>query len=285
MSGNSTGSNNTAIGMNSLQANTTANDNVAVGASAMLSNASGTNNTGLGVFALAGNLTGNNNTACGSNALWGNLTGNSNIALGYQAGRFRTSGDNNIDIGHQGIPVETGTIRIGAVGTHTRIFVAAVRGTTTDSNDAIPVLVDASGQLGTISSSRRFKDDIADMGEASSVLMKMRPVTFHYKADPGPAGRRLQYGLIAEEVADIAPGLVARSADGQIETVLYQFLPPMLLNEYQKQQRTIQAQMERIADLERSRRDQAAEIASLKRQAALVAEVLRSLTHVEVPTR
>jgi len=77
--------------------------------------------------------------------------------------------------------------------------------------------------------------------------MTLRPVTFHYKSDQNPSGRTLQYGLIAEEVAEVYPGLVARSADGQIETVLYQFLPPMLLNEYQKQQRTIEAQAADLA--------------------------------------
>ena len=102
---------------------------------------------------------------------------------------------------------------------------------TTGSADAVAVVIDSNGQLGTVSSSRRFKDDIADMDAASSALMKLRPVTFHYKTDQNPAGRTLQYGLIAEEVAEVYPGLVAHSADGQIETVMYQFLPPMLLNE------------------------------------------------------
>jgi len=92
-----------------------------------------------------------------------------------------------------------------------------------------------------MASSRRFKDDIADMGQASSVLMQLRPVTFYYKADRNPEGHTLQYGLVAEEVEKAAPGLVARSASGEIETVYYQFLPPMLFNEYQKQQRTIEA--------------------------------------------
>lgn len=72
--------------------------------------------------------------------------------------------------------------------------------------------------------------------------MKPRPVTFHYKSDQTPRGRTLQYGLIAEEVAQVAPGLVARSATGETETVYYQHLAPMLLNEVQKQQRTIEAQ-------------------------------------------
>ncbi|MBL0121924.1 MAG: tail fiber domain-containing protein [Betaproteobacteria bacterium] len=85
------------------------------------------------------------------------------------------------------------------------------------------------------------------MDDASSALMKLRPVTFHYKSDQNPAGRVLQYGLIAEEVNEVYPGLVAHSAEGQIETVMYQHLPPMLLNEFQKQQRTIAAQAGELA--------------------------------------
>jgi len=131
--------------------------------------------------------------------------------------------------------------------------------------DAIPVVIDSNGQLGTVSSSRRFKDDIADMNGASEALMKLRPVMFHYKNERNRTARSLQYGLIAEEVAEVYPGLVAHSANGKIETVMYQFLPPMLLNEFQKQQRTIQAQAAeigrqatRIVELERDRLAQSA---------------------------
>ena len=96
-----------------------------------------------------------------------------------------------------------------------------------------------------------IKDSIADMHEASSALMKLRPVTFNYKSDQDPAGRELQYGLIAEEVNETYPGLVIHGLDGQIETVKYHFLPPMLLNEFQKQQRTLQTQAARLEILER----------------------------------
>ena len=116
------------------------------------------------------------------------------------------------------------------------------------SASGIPVLIDSNGQLGTVSSSGRVKQEISDMADASNVLAQLRPVTFRYKAhDGGP----LQFGLIAEEVAAVAPELVARKADGSIETVYYQHLPPMLLNEWQKQQRTIDAQAARIDSLER----------------------------------
>jgi hypothetical protein len=111
--------------------------------------------------------------------------------------------------------------------------------------------VNSSGQLGFAASSRRFKEDIHDMADASDGLMQLRPVTFRYKKlyDDGST-KPTQYGLIAEEVAEIYPDLVARSADGQVESVRYQLLDPMLLNELQKQHATIAAQKEQIRSLE-----------------------------------
>ena len=139
------------------------------------------------------------------------------------------------------------------------------------------MLIDSNGQLGTVSSSRRVKDDIADMDAASSALMTLRPVTFHYKSDQNPSGRTLQYGLIAEEVAEVYPGLVARSADGQIETVLYQFLPPMLLNEVQKQQRTIEALRAQVEAGDAQRRTRDEQIRQLTEQLAALADRLARL--------
>lgn len=154
----------------------------------------------------------------------------------------------------------------------------------TTATAAIPVLVGTDGQLGTASSSRRVKDDIADMGAASEVLMQLRPVTFHYKSDQNPKGRSLQYGLVAEEVEKVAPGLVARTANGEIETVFYQHLAPMLLNEVQKQQRLIETQTAllakqtaRVAELEQERRMQTARIETLEKQAARMTVVLGRL--------
>lgn len=119
-------------------------------------------------------------------------------------------------------------------------FAAAVRGITSGNNDAVPVLIDSSGQLGTVSSSQRFKEDIADMGDASGGLMRLRPVTFRYTKPFADGSKPIEYGLIAEEVAEVSPDLVAHSADGQIETVKYQVLDSMLLNEVQRQQAEIQ---------------------------------------------
>jgi hypothetical protein len=132
----------------------------------------------------------------------------------------------------------------------TSFFAAGIRGVTTGNNDAIPVVIDSNGQLGTVSSSRRFKEDIHDMDTVSSGLMRLRPVTFRYQKPFADGSKPIQYGLIAEEVADVYPDLVAHSADGQIETVKYQVLDSMLLNELQKEHKQVQEQAETIRVLE-----------------------------------
>jgi hypothetical protein len=248
---NSSGDLNVAVGAGALGSNLDGFGNAAVGTIALALNAGGNDNVAIGYNALYKNFSGSGNTAIGGSALWQHVTGQNNIAIGKLAGVSLTAGDNNIVIGNSGTVGDSGTIRIGNGTDHLRAYIAGVRGVTTGSANAIPVLIDSSGQLGTVSSSRRYKDDVVDMDAASSSLMQLRPVTFHYKSDRDPAGRTLQYGLIAEEVAEVNPGLVARSADGQIETVMYQFLPPMLLNEFQKQQRTIAAQARELAELRR----------------------------------
>jgi len=265
------GSANTLLGAGNLTM--TGSDNTASGRFAFVSNTTGGANTVSGYSALPSNTTGNYNNAYGMQSLQNNSSGSYNIALGTFAGYNLTTGSDNIDIGNMGGTGESGVIRIGTAGTHTAAFIAGIRGVTTVDANAVAVVIDSAGQLGTVSSSRRVKDDIADMGEASRALMKLRPVSFHYKADKNPKGRTLQYGLVAEEVAQVVPGLVARSADGKIETVYYQFLAPMLLNEYQKQQRTIEAQTTRIAQLEK----QGVEVAGLKQQLTRMAVLLGRL--------
>jgi hypothetical protein len=240
--------NNTAVGFQALYSNQpgplnspTGKNNTGVGTEALYSNAAGASNTALGQQALWGNQTGNLNTALGRGA-GRTITGSNNIAIGADAGSGHEAGNSNIHIGHTGYYYESNVMRLGDSGYQAKTYIAGIRGVTTSAANAIPVLIDANGQLGTASSSRRFKDDIADMDDASSALMKLRPVTFRYKDDPSPGGPALQYGLIAEEVAEVLPELIARSADGRVETVMYQFLTPMLLNEFQKQQRTVAAQ-------------------------------------------
>jgi hypothetical protein len=274
---NTTGYNNTASGAGTLASNSDGFLNTASGSNALINNTSGNYNTAIGIDTLFNNTIGITNTAIGARALYSVTNGLDNIGLGFSAG-LNITGDHNIAIGNLGFAAESNTIRIGNVN-HTRVFFSGIRGIMT-AGAAVPVLIDGSGQLGTTSSSRRFKDDIADMDASSSALMRLRPVTFHYKSDRNAEGRTLQYGLIAEEVAEVYPGLVARSADGQVETVMYQYLPAMLLNEYQKQDRRIAAQATHIAELERDRLAQTAEIAGLKASVAEIAELKQHLAHL-----
>ena len=120
------------------------------------------------------------------------------------------------------------------------------------------MFVNSNGQLGTQPSSLRFKEQVRDMGDSTSALMRLRPVTFRYKPEYDPGERTLQYGLIAEEVARIYPELVAYDSEGQPYSVRYQYLSTMLLNEVQKQYHraeaqaaTIRSQEQKISDLER----------------------------------
>lgn len=102
------------------------------------------------------------------------------------------------------------------------------------------LLIDSTGLLGTTVSSERFKDDIEDMGDESSPLMDLRPVTFSYKKDPHAT---MQYGLIAEEVYEIMPDIVNLDDEGLPFSVRYHDLPALLLNELQKLE-------QRVHDLE-----------------------------------
>ena len=287
LANNTTGSFNTAGGAYALSPNTGGSYNTANGYIALFHNLTGSFNTASGSFALGSNKDGSYNTAIGNEALDSNR-GSNNIAIGSYAGAYQTTGSSNIYVGNEAVDGESNTIRIGSGvslpgGPHTRFFVAGVSGVSVSGPQ---VLISDTGQLGVTVSSHRFKDDIADMNTASNALMKLRPVTFHYKAERNLSERTLQYGLIAEEVAEVYPELVARSRDGQIETVLYQYLPPMLLNEYQKQQRTIEAQANETQKQQRTIEAQAnetqkqqrtleAQAAEMNRQTMRVAELER----------
>jgi hypothetical protein len=269
---NTSGNNNTGVGTQALGFNTTGGNNTAVGVAALGASTDGFDNTAVGLQALGETTDGIFNTAIGYQALDFNTTGNLNIAIGSGAGtRVSGSNSNNIHIGSVGASGDSNTIRLGGgtsgvsdAAIQTSFFAAGIRGFTTGQNNAVPVLIDSNGQLGTVSSSRRFKEDIQDMGETSSGLMRLRPVTFRYKKPFDDGSKPIQYGLIAEEVAEVYPDLVARSADGQIETVKYQVLPSMLLNEVQRQQSEIQGQADQIRALEQQNRSLQERLAKLE---------------------
>lgn len=226
---NTTASFNSALGMNALYSNKTGIYNTAVGANALLRNAT-SYNTAVGLNALYSDTTGAFNTGQGALALFRNTTGSSNIALGYGAGQNLTTGSSNIEIGNAGVAAETRTTRIGS--TQIRAFVAGVRGAVVGGG--VAVYVSASGQLGTNPSSRRFKQDIANMDQQSEAVLALRPVSFRYKEEFDPT-KTAQFGLIAEEVAEIDPDLVARDDKGEIYSVRYEAVNAMLLNEFLKE--------------------------------------------------
>jgi hypothetical protein len=234
---NTTGIQNTATGSFALLFSTTGNDNTADGYAAMLFNTIGNRNAATGYFALYNNTTGNNNTATGYNALLNNTTGNENIALGSFAGSNLTTGNNNIDIGNPAVADESNTIRIGTVGTHTATYIAGVMGKITPRG--APVFINANGQLGTVQSSARFKNQIKPMDKLSEAILLLQPVTFHYKKEFDPEGVQ-QFGLVAEQVEKVNPDLVARDANGQAYTVRYEAVNAMLLNEFLKEHRKVE---------------------------------------------
>jgi len=245
LSTNTTGWGNTASGWGSLYYNTTGSTNTASGAFTLYTNVTGSDNTAAGNSSLNANTTGSQNTAIGHQSLHTNTTGSNNIALGALAGYNLTTGSYNIDIGNPGVAFEGNTIRIGD-SYQTRTFITGIRGVTTGSADAIPVLIDSAGQLGTVSSSLRFKEAVRDMGDFSNRLLELRPVTFRYIGQP----ERIHFGLIAEEVAEVLPELVVCDATGHVETVAYHEMPAMLLNELKKQQAEIEALKAGLAERE-----------------------------------
>ena len=244
---NTTGGANTADGSGALGSNTTGVGNTATGGGALSSNTTGGNNTAIGQGALESNTSGNYNTANGEAALLLNTTGSNNIAVGHY-GAVNVSGGNgnNIHIGSQGASTDSGVIKIGTPGTQTSAYIAGIYGGAPNTPNLL-VCVDANGTLGTTGctntpSSQRFKEQIADMGDSSSKLLQLRPVTFLYKPEYDDGSHSLQYGLIAEEVAKLYPEMVGYDKDGQPNSVKYQSLLPMLLNEVQKQNEQLQNQ-------------------------------------------
>jgi Chaperone of endosialidase len=249
-------------------------DNTATGAAALFHNSAGNDNTAHGFNALNNNTEGDANTAIGRDALFAS-TGDNNTALGAFAGSSLTTGDNNIDIGNTGVAFEFDTIRIGSEF-QTRTFIAAIRGVQTGIADAVNVVIDSNGQLGTMSSSRRFKKEIKQMDKASEAILALKPVTFHYKTD---SANTPQFGLIAEEVAEVNPDLVFRDKNGEIYTVRYEAVNAMLLNEFLKSHRKMEEQQ---AMMERQQKQIETLTAGLQKVSAQLAAVSPSSGGLEV---
>jgi hypothetical protein len=206
-------------------------------------------NSAVGFSALSANTVGINNTALGFGALSRNTTGSGNLAVGESAGSNLTTGSNNIALGSVGNAGDNNSIYIGTASVHTNTIIAGIFGATVSGGTT--VFINSSGKLGTVTSSARFKQDIQEMSSASEVLLALRPVTFRYKPEIDSKGTR-QFGLIAEEVEQVDPDLVVRDEQQGIYSVRYEAVNAMLLNEFLKQHRTVEAQKAELQELKRS---------------------------------
>jgi len=266
---NNTGFNNTASGYQALLSNKGGFNNSGNGVSALLSNTTGFNNTADGFTALQNNTTGNSNTAVGDGALAGNTSGSNNIGVGISAGLNLTTGSNNIDIGANvtGTAGEANAIRIGKSGTQKKTFVAGIRGVTVPSG--VGVIVGSTGQLGTVVSSARFKEAIKPMDKTSETILALKPVTFRYKEELDP-DKIPQFGLVAEEVEKVNPDLVVRDDDGKVNTVRYEAVNAMLLNEFLKEHRKVQDLEKQVAALTAGLQKVTAELETRHRASGVV---------------
>jgi hypothetical protein len=259
---NSTGFNNTATGAFALFSNTgPANNpnwpsgefgsfNTANGDRALFNNTEGGANTAVGYRALLNNTTGFGNTAIGTTTLANNSTGNANIALGAGAGGAVTNVDNVIAIGASGQNVGNSCF-IGQIYTNIQPQVGT---------DPDLVTINSNGRLGRANvSSRRYKHDIQSMDKASEVLYALRPVSFRYHKEYD-ASQTIAFGLIAEEVAEVNPDLVGHNPKGQPESVRYEQINAMLLNEFLKAHRKMEEQQKQIDALTTQLKEQAAQI-------------------------
>ncbi len=250
---NTTGSRNNATGSNALFTNTGGTSNNAFGYRALFSNITGLTNNAFGDQALHNNTEGNGNCAFGDGALF-NTTGHDNTAIGALAGVNLTTGSSNVAVGSAAgtnVTTASNVICIGAdvagFDVNDSCFIGNIRDALV-APDAQPVLVDSTGKLGTTSgSSRRFKKKIKPMAKASEAILALRPVTFHYKADTTD---RPEFGLIAEEVAEVNPDLVVRDKDGELLTVRYDAVNAMLLNEFLKEHKAFVEEQHKVQRLE-----------------------------------
>lgn len=238
--------NNTILGSGSGNGSITGTFNTGIGSSCLMDLTSGVQNVAVGTGALRVATSAGSNVAVGYDSMVFLTTGSSNIALGNAAGQNLTSSEsNNIYIGHAGVVSESDTIRIGSTP-QTSCYVAGIAGVTVASSAAV-LINTSTGQMGTVVSSRRYKENVNEMGPKSAPVLDLRPVTFNYKNDPS---RELRYGLIAEEVDEVMPDLVVYNKAGVPETVKYHDLPILLLNELQKQHNLIAELSRRLIRLE-----------------------------------
>ena len=274
---NTEGQFNTAIGAGALFANVGDPSvfrgvlNTATGAGALLNNNTGERNTANGAFALFYNTTGSENTANGGGALFNNTTGGSNTAIGDVALNENETGNFNTAVGVAALLVASGNSNtavgsgagenIGSANNVICIGQGVLGQNVSDScyigniwnqpGGSQAVYVNSDGKLGALVSSRRFKDEIKPIEQASEIIYRLKPVSFRYKAEVEPTRPRA-FGLIAEDVEKVSTDLVTRGSDGKVNAVRYDAVNSMLLNEFLKEHRKVEQQQAIIGQLESS---------------------------------
>jgi hypothetical protein len=282
--------NNTAVGAAALLFNTTGADNTGVGVAALIDNTIGSFNTATGFEALFSNITGQFNTADGFGALDLNTVGNANTAIGASALQSNTEGDDNTAVGANALDQNSTGNRNTVIGSGAGSNIVTANNVicigeglngedvsdscyinnifNATSSNGIGVLVNGNGKLGTTTSSRRFKDEIKPMDQASEALFALKPVRFRYKKEIDPAGTS-QLGLVAEDVERVNPDLVVRDKEGKPYSVRYDQVNAMLLNEFLKEHRTVEEQGRKLQEQEttiaQQRKDFEATISELKK--------------------
>jgi hypothetical protein len=287
LSSNVSGNDNTAVGVASASSNISGSRNVAVGRGALrvgtgngalgfssstavgfeaLENAQDPENTAVGDSALRGVNQGVGNSAVGYRALSSLNTGFRNLAFGHMSGSTLLNGTDNIYVGSGvgGAANESLTIRVGRTSgiAHAATYIGGIVGRTVDGATDLPVLVDGSGKLGTSVSSARAKRDVRDLAPDETGIQGLRAVSVRYRPELG-RGDGLQYGLIAEEVAEVLPALVVHGEDGAPRAVRYHLLPALLVAEVQRLQRAHAAQEAAILELRTELNRRLAEIERL----------------------
>src|SRR5882724_548265 len=296
MRNNTTGEFNTAIGADALRENTTSADNVAVGDSALavyngLDAGIDGFNTALGSIALTALTDGFQNTAVGRRAMEFSTSGNNNTAVGWRSGDGVLTGSSNTCLGARACLNNSSADNVVCIGANAagenfsdRAYIPNVGAFTQNFSLGVVEFVTvrlSDGKLGHSVSSRRYKEDIKSMGDSSELIYKLKPVSFRYKKTPEYQGDNLDYGLIAEDVAEIDPKLAIRDGKGQIESLRYLAIYNMMLNEFLKEHKKVEEQQASIADLKSTVALQQQEMqdltAQLKEQAAQIQKVSAQL--------
>jgi trimeric autotransporter adhesin len=278
-------SGNVAVGFQAASANTSGNENTVVGYQALHANIITQGNSALGDFALtnfngptSGPFGDGFNTAIGSLSMMNATAGSTNVAVGRRSLESLLTGSDNVALGWRSgdnfTGAESGNVVIGALlaGVTGQSNQTWIRNINTTSQPTASTLVDfvtvrlSDGRLGHVASSRRYKEDIKPMDDASEVLYRLTPVTYRYKKDIDP-DQNLDYGLVAEEVAQVNPKLAVRDGNGQIESVRYTAIYNMMLNEFLKEHKKVQ---ELEATVAQQQKGMDALVAQVKEQAAQI---------------